>query len=60
MDFKIGDRIEHKKLGKGTVVEGLSTLKGRVDIVFDKDKGWTWSVFTSNLTKVEETKESEE
>ena len=60
MDFKIGDRVEHKRLGKGTVVEGLRTLEGYVNIVFDEDEGWIWCDLASNLTKVEETKESED
>ena len=60
MGFKIGDRVEHKKLGKGTVVEGLIVPKSHVNIVLDKDEGWIWSVLISNLTKIEETKESED
>ena len=53
--FKIGDRVEHQKLGKGTV-ESLSLIKGHINIVLDKNNE-SWSVLTSNLTKIEETKE---
>lgn len=56
-EFKIGDRVEHKKFGKGTVV-GFSRMANNINVDFNKCKyRGIWSVKKSNLTKIEEAKE---